>query len=236
MVRINLLPSKKRSVASGAGGSSGLVWKVVAVMLLLLVAEVALLYWLYGSKQDDVRRHSAELQRTQQAIAELQRDVSQHTDIEREMQELVAREEALLTKTSLRVGPQYVLDELKRIVSLPTTRTAIKAARKSGWNVAWESSNVFLTKFSELGDGKVHIVGDARTLDDVAELWLRLRTSELFGQVQLVGITEKKHQALDAPLQHFEFYAQVNLYYQTEQGLALMQELHQPGTDSAPTK
>lgn len=233
MVRINLLPTKKRSVA---GGGSDLVWKVVAVMVLLLVAQLALMYWLFSAKDEEVLGRSAELQKSQQAITELEREVSSYSDIDKEAKELEAREAALVQKASIRIGPQYVLDELKRILSLPSTRPSIKAARKAEWNVAWEASNVFLSSFKEVGDGKVHIVGEARTLDDVAEFWLRMRTSDMFSGVRLAGITEKKHAELESPLQHFEFYAQVNLYYQTEQGLALMQDVQQaaePASDGA---
>ena len=216
MVRINLVPTKKRA---SSGQKVGLA---VAVVVLLLVVELVGMWMLNSGKEEEVSAASQEQQRLEGDISKLQNEIGEMTNLEREAGELKAREAALRQLAAVRTGPQYLLDELKRLLSLPTTRQSIKAARKAGWNVAWEASNVFLELFNEIEPGRVHIVGDARTLDDVAEFWLRMRTSPMFTDVRLAGISERKHSEVETPLQRFEFFALVNLYYITDEGKDLL--------------
>lgn len=228
MVRINLVPGKKRASASEV------LWKVMAVMAILLIAELVLMYFAWSAKDEEVTKRNQELQQAQQQIDRLKAENVNLAGIEKQNEELLKRERALQELAAIRVGPQYLLDELKSLLSLPTTRAAIKQARKDGWNVAWEASNVFLESFVEVEPGTVRIVGDARTLDDVAEFWLRLRTSDLFQNVRLAGIEERKVQELETPLQRFEFFAKANFYYQTEAGVKLLEKLQTAGAEPDP--
>lgn len=235
MVRINLLPGKKR----GPGGN--ILWRIVAVMAVLLLAELGILYMAYSSKTAELKKRAKEVQDAQTQVQKVQKEIAALPDLEKQAVELEARERALAELTAVRMGPQHVLDELKRLLSRPKAKATIKAAKDAQWNVAWESDNVYLTTILEETPGAVRLEGQARGLDDIAELWLRLRSSKLFQQVRLANVTKGKADGLgdvsiEMDVLKFEFTANANFYYQTKEGMALMEQLGKSEEPAPATK
>ncbi|MDX9719838.1 MAG: PilN domain-containing protein [Myxococcota bacterium] len=227
MVRINLLPGKKRSSASS------LLWRIVALMSVLLLTELVLLYWVYSGKATDLKKRNKEVADAKAQVQRIKSEIAALPDLEKQAQELEGRERALAELAAIRIGPHHFLDELKRLLSRPRTKTTIKAAKDAQWNVAWDAENVFVEKIFEEGPGQVGIEGLARGLDDIAEFWLRMRSSRLFQQVRLSKIVKGKAPSagevtIDMELLKFEFSAKVNFYYQTKDGVALIEQLGQP--------
>ena len=227
MVRINLLPGKK------GGAANAVLWRLVTVMVLLFVAELGFLYYLHDGKASEIKKRTGELTSAQQHVKQLESEVANLPNLEKQNQELEQRERALAELAAIRIGPQHLLDELQRILMRPTTKASIKQAKSAQWNVGWEAENVFLNKFYEESDGLVYIEGNARGLDDVAEFWLRLRSSKLFQEVRLANIVEEKSSRLDLNLLHFVFTVRANFYYQTQEGLALIDELESGQTEDS---
>ncbi len=221
MVRINLVPGKKRS---GVPGGDAL-WRLVAAMLVLLLAQLFVLYFIYDGKAQDVKRAQGEVQRMTADAEKLEREIAALPDVEKRAAELEARERTLARLASVRNGPQHVLDELKRVMSRPRDPASVKMAKDAGWNISWEAENVFLNKIVEERPGALQLEGAARGLDDVAELWLRLRTSRLFRNVRLASIKKGRDSGLGVDVQTFVFYAEANFRYQTKDGEELMKQL-----------
>ncbi|PJB36738.1 MAG: hypothetical protein CO108_22670 [Deltaproteobacteria bacterium CG_4_9_14_3_um_filter_63_12] len=225
MVRINLLPGKRRS---GVGSALG---RLVAVMVVMLIAELGFLYFAYDGKAGEVKKRADQLRIAQADVQKIQSGIAGLPNVQGRAVELEQRERALAELAAIRIGPQHMMDEMKRILARPKTRASIKQAKDAGWNVAWEAENVYLEEFAEETEGRVVIRGYARSLDDVAEYWLRLRSSKLFQSVRLASITEHKNSQAGVDLQKFQFSTMVNFYYQTKEGVALMEQIEQSRTD-----
>src|SRR5690606_13343759 len=147
MVRINLAPSKKR------GPSGDALWRVVAVMAVLFLAELVLIWWIHWGKSEEGEAHAQQLAQNQQSVQTLEAEIAAIPNLSAKVTELESRETELAKIAAVRFGPQHVFDELKRILSRPSTKTTIKEARDAGWNVAWEAENVFLDRFFESSAG-----------------------------------------------------------------------------------
>ena len=219
MVRINLAPTRKR------GPSGDTLWRIVAIMAVLLVAELVLLFWINSTKNDEIEQQQQILAQANQRVSAVESEIAAIPNLEAKVQEMKAREKELARIAASRLGPQHVLEELKRVLSRPTTKTSIKKAQNDGWDISWEAESVYLNSFAETAPGQLTIQGHARTLDDIAEFWLRLRTSEMFRNVRLHGISEAANSKAGVPVQQFKFTTDANFYYQTEEGTKLLQQV-----------
>src|SRR5690606_28746965 len=139
-----------------------------------------LIWWIHGGKTEEVEAKQQQLAQTQQSVQMIEAEIAAIPNLSAKVTELESRETELAKIAAVRFGPQHVFDELKRILSRPSTKTTIKEARDAGWNVAWEAENDFLDRFFESSAGVLTIEGNARALDDVAGFWRRLRSSPMF--------------------------------------------------------
>ena len=130
MIRINLLPQKKR--AQRAEGSQ--LW-MVAIMVLFL-GEVAGLFVYHGSKAEELntqKRTNAELQGQ---IDHAKKAVANHAQVKAALATLRARENAIAALQSARTGPTAMMLELARILT-PGRGPSIapeRAAPCGGWS------------------------------------------------------------------------------------------------------
>jgi len=136
--------------------------------------------------------------------------------------------------TSNRVGPQYVLNELSRLMANPRDVISRKEANELGWTVAWEPDNIVLEGFKDIGNNTISINGISRSMEDIQELWTRMKTSTILRNIKLIEIKDMKSSGSTGNAQAFVFEAEANFNYRTKDGRALVESLtHQETVDSA---
>lgn len=188
MIRINLLPRRRRSEPQ-SGANQG--W-LIAVMVVLL-AEVFGLFALHSYGEQGLRAQERKNAELTAQIEQSKRSVSNHAAVREKLTELRAKEEAIAALQSARTGPTAVLLELARILTLgrgPTVDPARLELLKRENPLAvfspnWDARRLWLTRFVEQ-NREVQIGGLARDGEDVSEFARRLGLSGYFDNVRLL--------------------------------------------------
>jgi type IV pilus assembly protein PilN len=187
MIRINLMPQKRRSERSG---ESQLWLAVVMVAMLALVAALFVFHGFKTEELNDQRRKNAVL--TAQ-IDQSKSAVSNREDVKQKLSQLRAREEAINKLQTARTGPTAILLELARLLT-PGRGPSVDPDRLSQlrrdnplavFNPAWDSRRLWLVKFVET-NRKLHLEGFAQDGEDVSELARRMNLSSYFADVRLL--------------------------------------------------
>jgi type IV pilus assembly protein PilN len=193
MIRINLLAQKKRA-ERGDGASQ--VW--LAVVMVVVLAEVAALFVLHSFKAEelsDQQRKNAEL--TSQ-IDQAKRNVANHEQVKADLELLRARETAIQKLQSARSGPTAILMELARILT-PGRGPSVDPDRLaqlrrdnplSVFNPNWDARRLWILAYVE-SQRKLRLDGKARDGEDVSELARRLNLSSYFYDVKLLPATRE---------------------------------------------
>ena len=219
IIRVNLHPDKKTKVKSNPAGR-------ILVFAIVLAVVIGACFYGYASQIDSqTRKTKQEANQLQTQIEEIKKRVSDVASIKRTIEELQARELVLAQLTSIRQGPQFVLNELARLLTNPRDIVARREATDQGWLLAWEPDNIMLRAFRDIGNGEIQIEGQARTMDDVKEFWTRFKSSPLFRNIQLIEITQGRDSAIGENTQSFIFTATANFNYQTREGLEVVKKL-----------
>lgn len=210
MIRINLLPQKKRAER----GEGSQVW-LLAVLFLFLV-EVGALFAYHGFKAEeltDQNRKNAELQ-TQ--IDRAKQAVVNHAKVKDELGQLRAREDAIAKLQSARTGPTSVMLELARILtpgrgpSVDPDR--LNQIRKENplavYNPSWDARRLWLVRFVET-NRRVKLEGTARDGEDVSELARRMNLSSLFFNVRLLPAKKERDKESGMEVVRFQLEAEV---------------------------
>lgn len=211
MIRINLLPRKRRAEP---GAQAGQGW-LIAVMVVLLAEVSGLFAWhsFNERKLDEQNRRNAELSAQ---IEQSKRAVQNHDEIKAKLAELRAKEEAIAALQSARTGPTSVLLELARILTPgrgPTIDPAkLEELRRdnplSVFSPSWDARRLWLTKFAE-ESRQVSITGVARDGEDVSEFARRLGLSGYFADVRLMPGKRTAEKSGELELVEFELQAKV---------------------------
>ena len=188
MIRINLLPSKRRVEQQSTTNQGWLL-----VVLIVLLAEVSGLFALHSYKDRELgaqQRKNAELSAQ---IEQSKRAVSNHPEVKQKLSELRAKEDAIAALQSARTGPTAVLLELARILT-PGRGPTIDPARLDQlkrenplavFSPNWDARRLWLTRYVEQ-NRDVQIGGLARDGEDVSEFARRLGLSGYFDNVRLL--------------------------------------------------
>jgi type IV pilus assembly protein PilN len=188
MIRINLLPQKRKRAEAASGGEN---WILVALGLLVL--EFVLLFVFNGFKE---RELEAELQRNNTISSQItlsQNAVKNHANVTKELERLRSREDAIARLQSARTGPTAVLLEIAKILTAgrgPTIdpETLAQIRRDNPLAVSspnWDTRRLWITEFSE-ESRLMKLSGVARDATDVSELAKRMNLSAFFGNVRLL--------------------------------------------------
>jgi type IV pilus assembly protein PilN len=191
MIRINLLPQKKRRVESGGG--EGWIFAALAAVFV----EVVILFVFHGMKESELAEERTRNDRISAAIATSKAAVANHAEVKAELDRLRAREEAIQKLQAARSGPTAVLLEVARILSSgkgPTVDAEKLAQVRrdnplSVYNPAWDARRLWLTSFVE-EHRVLRISGTARDGSDVSELARRMTLSDYFANVKLLPGTK----------------------------------------------
>lgn len=212
MIRINLLPQKRR--AQKAEG--GQLWAVVIVLLVALEAVGFIIF--HGNKKEELvaqRRKNSELEAQ---IDESKNAVRNHNDVKAQLERLRAREDAISKLQSARTGPTAVLLELARMLTPGRGPTVdperLNQLRRENplavYNPGWDARRLWLTRYVE-GARQVRLEGTARDGEDVSELARRMSLSSYFADVKL--LPAKKVHSTEAGMDLVQFELEAKARY-----------------------
>jgi type IV pilus assembly protein PilN len=188
MIRINLLPQKKRRAETRAGGDT---WVLIA--LGVLVFEFVLLFVFHGFKERELEAEQQKNAAVRSQIATSQNVVKNHAAVLKELERLRSREDAISRLQSARTGPTAVLLEIAKILTPgrgPTVdpETLAQIRRDNPLAVSspnWDTRRLWMTEFHE-ENRLMKLSGVARDATDVSELAKRMNLSAFFGNVRLL--------------------------------------------------
>ena len=201
MIRINLLPQKRRVERTSEGSQ---LW--LAVVLGVFLLEVAALFVFHGMKNEEL----------QAQIDQAKRTVSNHKVVRDKLAQLRAREDAIAKLQSARTGPTAVLLELARILT-PGRGPSVDPEKLDQlrrdnplavFNPSWDARRLWLTEFVE-ANRKVQLDGVARDGEDVSELARRMSLSSYFYDVKLLPGKKERDTATGLDLVNFKLEASV---------------------------
>jgi len=211
MIRVNLLPQKREAARRASSGGSQ---RWLAIAGIVMVAEIVGLFFFQGYKNSQLVQKSAENQKVDFSIKEIQKEISNHDDIKAELQELRDREAAIGKLQSARTGPTAVLLELAKILTPGRGPTAdhdkLEQLKKDNpgamFDPAWDAHQLWILTYTE-ADRKVKITGQARDGGDVSEFLKRLSLSDYFYDLQLLPATKSVDSVTHLELVKFELSA-----------------------------
>lgn len=188
MIRINLLPQKRRSTERREGSQ---LWLIV--LLVLLLAEVAGLFVYHGHLSQQLADQERTNRELDARITQSKQAVQDHAKVTAKLQQHRAREEAIAKLQSARSGPTAVLLELARILTpgrgptvAPEELDRLRREDPLGvFNPSWDARRLWITSFVE-SQRKVRLQGLARNGEDVSELARRMNLSAFFHDVRLL--------------------------------------------------
>jgi type IV pilus assembly protein PilN len=212
VIRINLLPQKRRTQSHDAGT----LWLIVIV--LLIAAEAVGCFIFHGletQKLVDQQRENAKLQAQ---IEQSRTAVKEHENVKKELERLRAREDAIAKLQSARTGPTAVLLELARILTPgrgpsvdPDKLNQLRRENPLAvYNPSWDARRLWVTKFVE-EQRRVRLDGIARDGEDVSELARRMTLSSYFHDVRL--LPAKKSMDAKAGLELVNFQLEAKARY-----------------------
>ena len=211
MIRVNLLPQKRRK---GGSGSRGELWLVACLVSVAL--EVVGCLVMYGQKQDELSQQLDKNKALDEQIKQI-KDVSKnHDEIKKQLVALRDREEAIAKLQSARSGPTAMLLEVARLLT-PGRGPSVdpnelsKVRRENplqDYNANWDPRRLWLTKFIE-ADRTVRLEGIARDGEDVSELARRMNLSTYFDDVQLLPAKREVEKESGLPMVAFKLEAKV---------------------------
>ena len=209
MIRINLLPQKKRAERRSEGGQ---LWLIV--LLVLCLAEVAGLFVFHSRKAEELSAQQRENKELSTRIQQAQNSVKDHERVKAKLAKLRAREEAIAKLQAARTGPTAVMLELARILTPgrgpSVSPQELDRIRKedplSVHNPNWDPRRLWLTSYVE-SQRKVVLKGLARDAEDVSELAKRMNISSYFHDVALRPASRQEQGTLT--MVQFELEAQV---------------------------
>ena len=211
MIRINLLPQKRKRAERGEGSQ---LW--LAVVMVLLLAEVAGLFVFHGFKNEELADQERKNAALQGQIDQSKKSVANHAQVKEKLAQLRAREQAIAKLQSARSGPTAVLLELARILT-PGRGPSVDPDRLAQlrrdnplavFNPTWDARRLWLVRFVE-EQRKVRLEGLARDGEDVSELARRMNLSSYFSDVKLLPAKRQADQKTGMELVNFSLEAKV---------------------------
>ena len=225
IIRINLHPQKK--VQTKTNPATG----VLAVCIILMIVIVAGFFLAASDLDTQTRQKKAQSNQVQNEIAAIQARIGDLASIRAKIADLNNRQIVLARLASIRQGPQYVLNELSRLLTNPHDKIKQKEMTEKGWTVAWDPESVILRTFKDIGNSEIELTGTARTMEDIYEFWTRMKTSTMLRNIELVEFKDSKDSITGDVTQNFVFTAEANFNYQTKAGQELVKSLTQEESD-----
>ncbi len=210
MIRINLLPNKRRAEKR----EGGQLW-LVALLLLFLVQIVGLFVF-HGFKAEELADQLRTNKQLDAEIAQSRKTVKNHTEVKAKLKLLRDREDAIAKLQSARTGPTAMMLELARILTPgrgpsvdPDKLAQLRRENPLAvYNPAWDARRLWMTNFVEK-QRLVRLDGLARDGEDVSELAKRMNLSTYFYDVKLLPAKKTIDSETKLELVNFQLEAKV---------------------------
>lgn len=211
MIRINLLPQKRRAEART---ETRQLW-LVAVMVAFL-GEIAGLFVFHSVKHEELLDQQKKNTEIQAQIDQSKASVANHPEVKKKLEDLRAREAAITKLQNARSGPTAVLLELTHILTpgrgpsvAPDHLSQIRRDNPLAvFNGNWDPRRLEVTAFNEQAR-KVKLEGVALDGEDVSELARRMNLSDYFSNVVLLPGKQEKQPVTGLSVVRFSLEAQV---------------------------
>jgi type IV pilus assembly protein PilN len=212
MIRINLLPQKRRAQK----GEGGQLWAVAVVLFVALEAVGFFIY--HGNKKEELVTQQRRNREVQEQIDQSKNAVKSHADVKAQLERLRAREDAISKLQSARTGPTAVLLELARLLTPgrgpsvdPDKLNQLRRENPLAvYNPGWDARRLWLIKYIE-NLRQVRLEGMARDGEDVSELARRMSLSSYFADVKL--LPAKKMKSVEAGMDVVQFQLEAKARY-----------------------
>ncbi|HSC87547.1 MAG TPA: PilN domain-containing protein [Polyangiaceae bacterium] len=212
MIRINLLPQKKRRIDAGSGGE---LWILAALGVVVL--EIIALFFFNGYKEGQLADELAENSKIQTKIQVSKNAVANQAEVKAELDRLRAREDAIAKLQSARTGPTAILLEISRLLTPgrgpsvdPEKLAQVRRENPLAvYNPAWDPRRLWITEFVE-ESRLLRIKGVARDGGDVSELARRMILSDYFDDVRLLPARRTNDRDTSLEVVEFALEAKVN--------------------------
>jgi Tfp pilus assembly protein PilN len=193
MIRINLLPTKKKAARARAvqsSGGAGQWWVIAWLVGWILIGGAG--WWLLTMEEDAAAAMREQAAAKGRAAETIKQDIDEE-GLEARKGELAQVEAAIDKLESKRRTPVYVMYELSMIltdakdgggpdVDKEKLRQIIKSDPQAEINTLWDPTGLWLTKVEEKG-GLLLVEGGARDATDLSEFTRRLRASARFDRL-----------------------------------------------------
>jgi Tfp pilus assembly protein PilN len=196
MIRINLLPTKKKAAraasaaAGSSGGGAGQWWVMGWLVGWVLIGGAG--WWLLTMEEDAAAAMREQTAAKTRAAEEIKQAIDEE-GLEARKAELAQLQAAIAKLESKRRTPVYVMYELAMIltdakdgggpdVDKEKLRQIIKSDPQAEINTLWDPTGLWLTRVEEKG-GLLVVEGGARDATDLSEFTRRLRASARFDRV-----------------------------------------------------
>ena len=186
MIKINLLPQRKKVSRSHAKGEQSLL---IGIMVVVAVAA-AVYFLIHRPLAEDVGAQKATnkvIERENKGIAEQIKGLGERRAA---IASLVAKREAIERLNDARATPAWFLHELSNILTrggTPSMTEDMVAELENNpnrrWQSNWDPKHVWITKIAEK-DGRFTLEGNAQSDSDITQLALRLQASMFFDDVR----------------------------------------------------
>lgn len=192
MIRINLLPAKRRTAArvSTAATGSGQWW--LLGMLFVWGGLAGLGAWLVTVQADQTAELRRQVGAKNKEAEEIRKDI-QEDELGEKRAQVERIQSAIDALKAKQRTPVFVMYELAMIlteadrgggpdIDLSKYRQHVAADPASRINERWDTSGVWISSMKEDG-GKLKLEGTARDAADLSEFTRRLRASARFGDL-----------------------------------------------------
>jgi type IV pilus assembly protein PilN len=215
MIRINLLPQKRRTTA---GGESNQLWLVLTMVAIAI--EIIACFMLYSSKQEELAQQKRKNAELQVRIDKAKEAVKDHDRVKKKLEQLRSREDAIAKLQNARTGPTAMLLEFARILT-PGRGPSVDPERLSQlrrenplavYNPTWDTRRLWVKRLVE-ETRTLQVEGVARDAEDVSELARRVNLSSYFYNVKLLPGQRASEGAEQTKLDVMSFKLQAKVRY-----------------------
>lgn len=193
MIRINLLPHKKKSRSVSVEGE-----KVVGIGVGILLASAAMLFlFVHSPLQDDVDAQSTNTKKLKAENKKIEKRTKDFEKLKAGFKAAKTQAAAIETLNNARATPANFLYELALIMrqdGKPTLTTDMARELEENenlrWQEDWDPKHVWIDSLTEEA-GAFKLKGSAQSDGDVTQLAHRLSASMYFDNVQPEGSVKK---------------------------------------------
>ncbi len=185
MIRINLLPQKKKGRRSDDAGQQTLLIGVGT----LAAAVAAVFFLVHQPLQDKIDSDGKTNAAMRTKIKKMKEKTKDFEKLEAAFKAAQAQQDAIERLRGARATPAWLLHELASILTkdhnptmTPEMAKKVREDPNRGWVQGWDPKHVWITHFRESG-GRFKISGGAQSDSDMTQLVLRLTASVYFKDV-----------------------------------------------------